>query len=68
MGNAKQEKARLTRREQRTAKPKLHPRSLARSVAKANGFGEEWRILIAALPKQGQKYLHPERRRKEVRA
>ena len=54
-----------TQRQQREASPKLHPRGLARSVAKAMNAGKkEWRHKVAALPKRGQKYLYPWKHRK----
>lgn len=56
-----------TQKQQREASPKLHPRGLARSIGKAMGAGKEWRKAVAALPAEGQRYLHPERRRKETR-
>ena len=61
MANAKQIRAAETRRNQRAAKQTLHPRCLARSVAKAMGCGDEWREECAKLPRRGQKYLYPER-------
>lgn len=48
----------------------LHPRGLARSVAvsisrtqgqKANAIKSIWRAIIYRLPKNGQRYLYPER-------
>ena len=54
-----------TQKEQREASPKLHPRSLARSVGKAMGAGKAWRESVAKLPPKGQKYLHPEKHRGE---
>lgn len=64
MVNARQKRRAETRRQQREATPKLHPRGLARSVKKAMGAGKkEWRSAIAAMPKTGQRYLHPERRK-----
>ena len=64
MATARQKRARETRRAQREAKPKLHPRCLARSVGKAMGAGDAWRGEVAKLPRTGRKYLHPERHRK----
>ena len=64
MATARQDRARATRKAQREAKPKLHPRCLARSVGKAMGAGDAWREQAAKLPRTGRKYLHPERRRK----
>lgn len=65
MANAKQDRARKTRREQREALERgtLHPRGLARSVAKTLGKGqipEDWRDVVAKLPRTGRKYLKPE--------
>ena len=69
MASARHVKAAETRRNQRNAQPKLHPRCLARSVAKAMGAGKEWRNECAGLPRRGQKYLYPERhQKKEARA
>ena len=65
MANARQVKAAETRRNQRNAQPKLHPRCLARSVAKARDAGKEWRSECANLPRKGQKYLYPERHLKK---
>ena len=58
-----------TQREQQKAKPKLHPRGLARSIAMNLGATPStWRTVVAGLPKKGRKYLHPEFARKEARA
>ena len=65
MASAKQIRAAETRKNQRHAKPKLHPRCLARSVKKAKGFGRAWRDEIAEMPRRGQKYLYPERHQKK---
>lgn len=65
----KNNKAKKTQRQQATAKPKLHPRGLARSVAKYLGASRgTWRDQVAALPRHGQKYLHPEKYRLEAKA
>ena len=49
-----------TQKQQREATPKLHQRSLARSIAKGRGAGkEEWRNAVAELPKTGRKRIHP---------
>ena len=53
-----------TKRAQAAASPKLHPRGLARSIAKAAGASKTWRETVAAMPAAGQRYLHPERHRK----
>ena len=51
-----------TQKQQAAAAGKgLHPRRLARSIAKAMGAKAEWWEAVAALPRTGQKYLHPER-------
>ena len=59
-----------TQKNQRlTRNHRIHPRGLARSVAKGlnrmNSQTENeissWREDVAALPKRGQRYLHPER-------
>ena len=53
-----------TRKNQLAAAGKgLHPRRLARSVARTMGAGKEWREKVAELPAEGRKYLHPERHR-----
>ena len=53
-----------TQKEQRLAKGNgLHPRRLAREIARRMEAGKDWRTPIAAMPAQGQKYLHPERHR-----
>ena len=55
-----------TQKQQREAAGKgLHPRRLARSIAKDMGAGKKWREAVMKLPRTGQKYLHPERRRTE---
>lgn len=54
-------KRKETRWHQRIAKPKLHPRGLARSIARAMGAGKDWREqVVSKLQPMGQKYLHPE--------
>ena len=54
-----------TQRQQREARGKgLHPRSLARSVAKAMGAGKEWREKVAELPRTGRSRIHPKEERK----
>lgn len=55
-----------TQKQQREATHRLHPRGLARSVAKAMGAGDEWRETVAKLPPKGRKYLHPERGQKSA--
>lgn len=52
-----------TQKQQRLATRKLHPRSLARRVGRAMGAGKDWREAVAGLPKRGNKYLYPEKRR-----
>lgn len=52
-----------TQKQQREAQVKLHPRGLARSIAKALGDMKGWREEVAKLPRTGRKYLHPERRK-----
>lgn len=52
-----------TQKKQREAQVKLHPRGLARSIAKARGDMKGWREEVAKLPRTGRKYLHPERRK-----
>ena len=48
------------KKNQKTARPTLHPRSLARSIAKSMGAGkEDWREKVAELPKTGRKRIHP---------
>ena len=55
-----------TQKQQREAAGKrVHPRRLARAIAKDMGAGKEWREAVMSLPRKGEKYLHPERRRKE---
>ena len=51
--------------EKRTKGPRLHPRSLARSVGKAMGAGKDWREAVAALPKTGRARIHPKKEREE---
>ena len=63
MLSAKKRRAHNTQKAQREAGPGLHPRRLAKSIAKAMGAGKDWRQAVASLPRQGQKYLHPEKRR-----
>ena len=54
-----------TQKQQRAARGNgLHPRRLARSIAKARGAGKNWWEEVMALPARGQKYLHPEKRRR----
>lgn len=67
MATARQKRAKRTQRERAAARPKLHPRGLARSVAKSLGLGKDWRK-VSKLPRTGRKYLHPERRRKVAAA
>lgn len=50
------------------AEVKLHPRRLARSIAKSMGEIHDWRHAVAQLPRTGQKYLRPERHRDVARA
>lgn len=66
MASARQVRAAETRRNQRRAAETgmVHPRSLARSVAKAMGDVHGWRQ-TGKMPKKGQKYLHPEKRKGE---
>ena len=68
MASARQTRRAETRKQQQAAQPKLHPRSLARSIATANGFGKEWRKKVAALPRTGKKFLHPEKHEKRAEA
>ena len=65
MANKRKDKRKQTQRQQAAATPKLHPRGLARSVAKTLGASKEtWRDQVAALPRTGRKYLrHPEKER-----
>lgn len=62
MANARQKRRAETRRNQRAERTVLHPRGLARSIAKALGAGEDWRSAVAGLPATGAKLLRPERR------
>ena len=56
-----------TQRQQREAHPKLHPRGLARSVAKfINRYNHQteneidlWRENVVKLPKKGKARIHP---------
>ena len=63
MANARQTRRAETRRNQRAERTVLHPRGLARSIAKALGAGEDWRSAVAGLPARGERLLHPERRK-----
>lgn len=56
-------KSNETRKQQAAAAGKgLHPRGLARSVAKAMGAGKgDWRERVAALPKTGRSRIHPKK-------
>lgn len=71
-GSAAYNRRQETRYYQRQAEKRgmLHPRGLARSVAasisgtqgqKANAIKGIWRAIIYRLPKNGQRYLYPER-------
>ena len=58
---------RETQRNQRAAEGySINPRRLARSIAKAQGFGKDWQEQIRQMQPTGQKYLHPEKHRKEA--
>ena len=47
------------KKNKKTAGPTLHPRSLARSIAKGMGAGkDDWRNAVAELPKTGRKRIH----------
>ena len=53
---------RFTQYHQKVAEPKLHPRRLARSIAKRMGAGPKtWRKAVASLPAKGQRKLYPRR-------
>ena len=68
-GGLKDRRRMATQNQQQAAAGKtLHPRRLARSVARSMGAGKEWREKVAALPRRGQKYLHPERHGKGAQA
>ena len=55
-----------TRKQQREARGQaLHPRGLARSVAKAMGAGKDWRKAVAQLPKEGRKRIRPKTSRSD---
>ena len=52
MANKRKDKRKETQRQQAAATPKLHPRGLARSVAKTLGASKAtWRDQVAALPR-----------------
>ena len=69
MANAKQIRRWRTQHQQAAAEGhSLHPRHLARSIAKTLGAGKNWRKAVASLPKRGRKYLHPERHTAAARA
>ena len=63
MATARQTRRWTTRKNQTSERVVLHPRKLARSIAKAMGAGDEWREAVAKLPARGQRLLHPERRK-----
>lgn len=62
MGNHQQIQKRITQKQQAAATPKLHPRGLARSIAKHMKAGKAWRTAVASLPATGRRKLLPERK------
>lgn len=65
MSSHKQEQRKATQYRQKISTPKLHPRRLARSIAKAMGAGPRtWRSAVASLPRTGTRNLHPKGQRK----
>lgn len=63
MATARQTRRQTTRKNQTRERIVLHPRKLARSIAKAMDAGKAWRSTVARLPAKGQRLLHPERKR-----
>ena len=74
MANAADTRRYVTQKHQREAKKAgtVHPRGLARSVAKAynrahghkeSEIGNIWRVLAGKLPRKGRKYLRTEKER-----
>lgn len=71
MANKKMDKRKRTQMQQKAAAGHgLHPRGLARGIAKASGYlhPKMWRRFVEHLPRTGQKYLHPELHRKAGQA
>ena len=69
--NNRKDRRKETQRQQASSPTKLHPRGLARSVAKYYGHGtidDDWKIRIARLPRTGRSRIYPKIRKVEQEA